>query len=530
MLGLLGGALGAGYNEAVRRLNLLRRGLLHGKEPRRVALLKLVEAITLSLVCFTIYYALPFGFGCRPCPSGSECNPDSASSSISSSISSSSSGSADANAGGDGAPGGLNHLEYVRFNCAAHEHNELATLIQSGQEGMLKHLYMRSAGDGASEPTLACCTTFLLTYFLLAVTMFGVGLPAGNFVPGMTIGGLLGRLVGQLAFNYDLILGRQRGTFALIGTAAVLGGMTRMTLTLSVILAELTNDVALLPALMFTLALSRAVGDALNHSFDDMMIHIQGLPYLEEEVPKELEVLAARDVMSAPVVKLPEKVRVSQLLATLRQSAHNGFPIVGSKPETMHHVSGLILRQQLELILELRLWGNRSGKEIPLAEEVRLRFISSITMADTPMRNDGPERRGSLLSEFIQPLRRGSTLLSSSLSSSSRRRASSCAASGVVSGAVGGSSAAGKHATIPCGVSNGCYGIPKELSEAGFSAEELNAFVDLRVFMDPAPHTISELAPMASVYNMFNLMGVRHLPVRLSTCIEPGVRAGAFRC
>ena len=31
--------------------------------------------------------------------------------------------------------------------------------------------------------------------------------------------------------------------------------------------------------------------------------------------------------------------------------------------------------------------------------------------------------------------------------------------------------------------------------------------------MDPAPHTISELAPMSSVYHMFNQMGVRHLPV-----------------
>ena len=58
-----------------------------------------------------------------------------------------------------------------------------------------------------------------------------------------------------------------------------------------------------------------------------------------------------------------------------------------------------------------------------------------------------------------------------------------------------------------------CYGAGKETSEAGFSAEELNAFVDLRVFMDPAPHTISELAPMASVYHLFNLMGARHLPV-----------------
>merc|ERR1719199_920742 len=37
--------------------------------------------------------------------------------------------------------------------------------------------------------------------------------------------------------------------------------------------------------------------------------------------------------------------------------------------------------------------------------------------------------------------------------------------------------------------------------------------IDLRFFMDPAPHTISELAPMASVYGLFNQMGVRHLPV-----------------
>ena len=92
------------------------------------------------------------------------------------------------------------------------------------------------------------------------------------------------------------------------------------------------------------------------------------------------------------------QVRVSQLLATLRQTPHNGFPIVGCKLETMHHVSGLILRQQLEVILELRLWGSRSGKETPLADDVRLRYISAITMADTPMRIDPsyPTRRGSM--------------------------------------------------------------------------------------------------------------------------------------
>lgn len=41
-----------------------------------------------------------------------------------------------------------------------------------------------------------------------------------------------------------------------------------------------------------------------------------------------------------------------------------------------------------------------------------------------------------------------------------------------------------------------------ETSHSGLSAEDLQKTVDLRVFMDPAPHTISELAPMASVYHV----------------------------
>ena len=214
-------------------------------------------------------------------------------------------------------------------------------------------------------------------------------------------------------------------------------------------------------------------------------------------------------------------MRVSQLLATLRQTPHNGFPIVGCKLETMRHVSGLILRQQLEVILELRLWGNQSGKETPLADDVRLRYISAITMADTPMRIDPayPTRRGSGLPTTVEV-----TGLVSAFGGKLRRLScAASAASGTASGAAGsvaggaagdGPAAGGREHAVPVRRSSSvCFGAAKEMSEAGFSAEELNAFVDLRVFMDPAPHTISELAPMASVYHLFNLMGVRHLPV-----------------
>ena len=63
---------------------------------------------------------------------------------------------------------------------------------------------------------------------------------------------------------------------------------------------------------------------------------------------------------------------------------------------------------------------------------------------------------------------------------------------------------AGKEATL--------LGAPEQ-GPSRFSQKDLDTTVDLRVFMDPAPHTISELAPMSSVYHMFNQMGVRQLPV-----------------
>ena len=172
----------------------------------------------------------------------------------------------------------------------------------------------------------------------------------------------------------------------------------------------------------------------------------------------------------------------------------------------MRHVSGLILRQQLEVILELRLWGNQSGKETPLADDVRLRYISAITMADTPMRIDPayPTRRGSGLPTTVEV-----TGLVSAFGGKLRRLScAASAASGTASGAAGsaagcaaggGPAAGGREHAVPVRRSSSvCFGAAKEMSEAGFSAEELNAFVDLRVFMDPAPHTISELAPMAS--------------------------------
>ena len=62
--------------------------------------------------------------------------------------------------------------------------------------------------------------------------------PGDNFVPGIVMGGLSGRLFGELLREAGIYPGLTPGAFALLGAGAVLTGMSRMTITLVAILTE----------------------------------------------------------------------------------------------------------------------------------------------------------------------------------------------------------------------------------------------------------------------------------------------------
>ena len=54
------------------------------------------------------------------------------------------------------------------------------------------------------------------------------------------MGAMLGRAMGELMFESELIKSTDVGMYALVGAAAVLSGITRMTLTIAVILIEVS--------------------------------------------------------------------------------------------------------------------------------------------------------------------------------------------------------------------------------------------------------------------------------------------------
>lgn len=74
-------------------------------------------------------------------------------------------------------------------------------------------------------------------------------------------------------------------TYALVGAAAVLGGMARMTISLTVILLECTGNEQFVLPLMLTLMSARIVGSLWNEDLYHIHIHMKkGVQFLEAEL------------------------------------------------------------------------------------------------------------------------------------------------------------------------------------------------------------------------------------------------------
>jgi len=152
------------------------------------------------------------------------------------------------------------------------------------------------------------------------------------------------------------------GTYALIGAASMLGGVTRMTVSLTVILLETTQDIQYLLPIMLVLMLSKWVGDIFNISLYDMHVEIKCIPFLEFKPPVGMEQLHAQDLMSSPVVTVQEVESAENIVRMLEDNDHNGFPVL--RRGTRKFV-GMVLRSQLVVLLKLRAFCGPDGLRNP---------------------------------------------------------------------------------------------------------------------------------------------------------------------
>ncbi|XP_028176993.1 H(+)/Cl(-) exchange transporter 3 isoform X5 [Ostrinia nubilalis] len=209
----------------------------------------------------------------------------------------------------------------------------------------------------------------LVLKLVMTVFTFGIKVPCGLFIPSLALGAIAGRIVGigveQLAFHHSKIwifsgecsTGDDcitPGLYAMVGAAAVLGGVTRMTVSLVVIMFELTGGVRYIVPLMAAAMASKWVGDALGRQgIYDAHIALNGYPFLDSKDEFQHTSLAA-DVMQPKrndtlAVITQDSMTVDDVETLLKETEHNGYPVVVSKES--QYLVGFVLRRDLNLAI-----------------------------------------------------------------------------------------------------------------------------------------------------------------------------------
>lgn len=285
----------------------------------------------------------------------------------------------------------------IQFHCPDGQHSVMADLWFDTPEATVRSLF-HSDPDTWTAQTLA---TFFIIYLLIACWTYGLSISGGVFIPCLLAGAAGGRLVAIGALHiWPESAWIIPGKLALIGAAAMLGGVVRMTISLTVIMIEATGNITLGIPIMCSLMVAKWVGDYFTEGLYDIHIHLNCVPLLAWEPPALTRNVYASDIMSTPVITLHSTESVGTIVDILAKETHNGFPVVDemdlmresffdSLPNNRAsgRFRGFILRWQLIVLLQKKMFNETyENKSISLADfrDVYPRYppIESVEISD----------------------------------------------------------------------------------------------------------------------------------------------------
>eukprot|EP00466_Bigelowiella_natans_P020781 jgi/Bigna1/41319/e_gw1.51.102.1 len=251
-----------------------------------------------------------------------------------------------------------------------------------GQTFLLEHLFnhcteLKSSLD--DKQTDALCTTdgtrkwkmilLLLAAgvgrYILTIVTFGSQVPSGLFMPTLVVGACVGRALGWMVESWHLSVGDVYpfegcigrtdcifpSLYAVAGSAAFLGGATRLTVSLSVIMLELTGGLDYIVPLMVAVVPAKWVGDAFGkEGIFDKLISLQGYPHINPVIELESTATAA-SLMSSTVIALTKYGETVESLEEMcSQYTFHGFPIIEARLN--RQVVGFITRRDIKRALK----------------------------------------------------------------------------------------------------------------------------------------------------------------------------------
>ena len=325
LMGALGGVLGALFNHINYKLTVFRMRYITAR-PLKMLEAAIVAAVTASAGFLMIYLMND----CKPYGNGPTPNP-------------------------------------IQMYCDDGEYNVIGAIWFQTPEQSVRSLFH----DPAGSHQLSTLGIFFIIYFFLNCWTYGLSVSSGVFIPTLLTGAAWGRLIGSAMLNlfpdHEL---SDPGKYALLGAAAMLGGVTRMTISLTVILIEATGNLTYGFPVMVVLLVAKWVGDIFNEGLYDIHIQLAGVPLLGWDPPPLSATIYASQVMSYPVVTLSPTETVGNIVDILKSTTHNGFPIVDPHSEGEHpahsksfgKMRGLVLRSELIVLLQHKIFSELYGE------------------------------------------------------------------------------------------------------------------------------------------------------------------------
>jgi len=324
LIGCVGGLIGALFNHMNYRLTIFRMRYITAR-PFQMLEVMVVSAVTATAGFLMIYLVSD----CKPYGNDPTDNP-------------------------------------IQMYCNDGEYHVLGAIwFQTPEQSVRSLLH-----DPPGSHRLTTLGLFFLVYYLLCCWTYGLSISSGIFIPTLLTGAAWGRFVGAALEEVlpEGYINGDPGKYALLGAAAMLGGIVRMTISLTVILIEATGNLTYGFPIMVVLMVAKWVGDYFNEGIYDIHIQLAGVPLLSWDPPPLSATTYASEVMSHPVVTLSPNERVGNIVDILKSTTHNGFPVVDSPVEatydrrTFGKVRGLILRSELIVLLQHKIFNELYGE------------------------------------------------------------------------------------------------------------------------------------------------------------------------
>ncbi|CAH0518277.1 unnamed protein product [Peronospora belbahrii] len=346
-----------------------------------------------------------------------------------------------------------------RFYCPEGQFNDLASLFTVNYATSMKQL-LHFTGDDSFTPFSLCM--FFVVFYMFACWTYGIAVPSGLFVPSLLAGAAYGRICVMFVHYLDFPVGAQDGMFALIGAASMLGGMARMTISLTVIILECTGVIEWGLPIMVSLMAARWVGNSFNEGLYDIHIHLNHLPFLEFDPPYYARFLRALNVMSSPPTCVPQIAKVGEIYDVLKNCNHGGFPVI--VPRSQDAAGG---GQQPNLSAKRR---------SPRFSGIINRHHLAVLLQRKDFFVEKPE-------PFVRIPAGDTTLLYNDQYALSYRDM------------------------------EGSYPRYPSVSDIQLDEEERGLWMDLTPYMNTTPYTVQEQTPVPRAFRLFRSLGLRHLIV-----------------